>query len=105
MVDFAIENHFHCVTAEEFAIEVPSSAGGFHRVTFSRANRGPSMVNWNCTCKGFWFRKDCRHVREAKKSHCGWMSFIDGDQVLRDEDGHAFCPRCGGPVKSMRWAV
>lgn len=106
MPDLTIENRFHCESAESFEVRVPGSNGRTHVVTLSRNNKGPCQVNWACTCEAFRFGldKNCKHISAVKAKHCGWMGFVDGGKVAY-RNGKPVCPRCGGPVGSMGWAV
>lgn len=50
----------------------PPAAVVFHRVPssdgkkFYTVQNGPS--GWSCTCTGFGFRRDCKHVQSVKKA-------------------------------------
>jgi hypothetical protein len=106
MPDLTIEHHFHCDTADYFVAMVPGSNGRTHTVTLSRHNKGECQINWACTCEAFRFGKGkpCKHIKAAQKTHCGWMGFVDGGKVDH-KNGKPVCPKCGGPVSSMGWAV
>jgi hypothetical protein len=41
---------------------VNSKGNGSYTVKFDKAG-------WNCTCPGFSFRRDCKHVQQTKKSN------------------------------------
>lgn len=53
-----------------------------------------------CSCKGYQFRKSCKHVRELEETRCTWQEFLDEPMEEKDK-----CPRCGGPVEYMRVGV
>ena len=51
-------------------------------------------IGWSCTCKGYRYRKTCKHVAQAEKEQCTWhKEYSDEKQV---EEG--VCPVCGGPT-------
>jgi hypothetical protein len=48
------------VTPKENSWKVKNSKGnGYYTVSFNSV--------WNCTCTGFGFRRDCKHVQQIKK--------------------------------------
>lgn len=49
---------------------------------------------WTCTCKGFQFRKNCKHIEEVENNRCGWGGgALIGSPSEEPEDGK--CPECG----------
>jgi hypothetical protein len=54
----------------------------------------------HCTCKGFKFRKTCKHVNEAIESLCNYHEQVDGEPEL---DG--ICPKCLEPTEYVRVGV
>lgn len=104
MADFEILSFWHCKTADEFQVPV-----GKYLVKYGKTSHQNKDVqfDWSCTCGSYVYQKGtdqngyCKHIRAAKTDHCGWMQFIDGG----DATPEGKCPRCGGPVISMRWAV
>lgn len=53
-----------------------------------------------CTCKGFQFRKTCKHVKQLEAERCTWHGAYDEPQT---QEG--ICPRCGSPVDYARVGV
>jgi len=52
---------------------------------------------YTCTCRGFRYRADCRHIKEARGRRCGWNAACEpGVLPIRRA-----CPECGGPVKMI----
>jgi hypothetical protein len=90
--------------------EVLSSDGKTkYTVTFAGGEGGA-----HCTCKGFAYRKDCRHISEVFKKGCFWNPqwYDGGSREIKptnyiDEDHHIStrCPKCGGPTVPVRIAV
>jgi len=106
MPDMIVRSFWHCQSFENFEVETPSSRGdGVYLVIFGPTPFGPAQHDWSCECKGFLFRKRCKHVEAAKKSRCGWSQFGDGDDIKRAESGRPICPKCKGPVSAMNWGV
>ena len=98
MPDFTHEVFYHCVSAENFTMKVNEQT-----VTY-----GPSFgryeYDYSCTCKGFKFRKACKHIEKMREEHCNWMQFINGGQPV-EKNGKKCCPKCGSAVDTKRWAV
>lgn len=53
-----------------------------------------------CTCKGYHFRKTCRHLIAADDKCCTWHEAFDEPMT---EEGK--CPKCGKPVIYVNMAV
>jgi hypothetical protein len=106
MPDLIIRSFWHCQSFDTFEAKVPSSTGGVYIVTFGPVPFGPTQRDWQCECKGFKFRKSCRHVKEARKLRCGWSQFQDGGDVVRTKKGgDPQCPDCRGEVGAFDWGV
>jgi len=105
MPDLIPVSYWHCKEFEEFEVNVPSSKTGVYIVSFGPVPFGPVQRDWQCECKGFQFRKTCKHIPIAKRMRCGWSQYVDGGDVERDEKDSPRCPDCGGEVGAMDWAV
>ena len=57
-----------------------------------------------CTCKGFQFRKKCKHIDEIEHTRCTWHSMYSEPQTEEQEENHV-CPECGGETVTVRVAV
>ena len=57
-----------------------------------------------CTCKGFHFRRTCKHVKEVEKTQCTWNGFLDELQTEEEEQNRT-CPRCGKTTEFIRVGV
>ena len=95
MPDFVNEPFAYCESVENFVATV-----GDYVVTHGHTPFGECHYGWQCTCKGFKFRKYCKHIEIAKQDFCGWDEFVDGDGVK-----HNTCPSCGSALKSRMVAV
>lgn len=58
------------------------------------------QFGFTCDCKGYQFRKSCRHIKAAETMRCGWNQFVHGGEPI---DGR--CPKCGGEVTAENYAV
>jgi len=109
MPDFTEEVFFHCVTAEHFKMDVPSSSDPktVYKVSLGYSHEPrDAQYEWSCECKGFKMRHKCRHIDRAKNSpmYCGWNGFTDGGEVTY-KGGDPLCPNCGSLAKALRYAV
>jgi hypothetical protein len=95
MPDLTIESHYCCKSV----VDGQRNIGDYNQ-TFGFSPFGKYQYAWDCTCKGFQFRKTCKHVKQAETEQCGWDSFFHTGEVV---DGK--CPRCQGEVTVMRHAV
>ena len=66
------EVHDHWVQTKPVQEEKPSHTI-YETIDSSKGNKTYEVTFdgtwWNCTCVGFGFRKDCRHVQETKLKH------------------------------------
>jgi len=96
MPDLTEETFWLCASAHAWETTING-----HVVRYGYQARGPVQYDYACDCKGFTYRRRCRHIDEAKTAHCKWHQFIDGGEPTVEHH----CPRCGGPVTAERWAV
>lgn len=96
MPDYTVEYHWVCTAQDGASVKI-----GKYTVT----NHGPDAGGWRCTCQGFRFREDCKHVNQARQSVCHWNGFYDEGEPTVDEDSVHLCPNCGAPCKSVGFAV
>ncbi len=95
MPDLTVEHYPVCESARVWSTTVEGITGR-HTVTWEPGSEG---WNYRCTCKGFRFRRSCRHVEEARKQHCNWNGFVKGVSEAQE------CPKCGGPVFIQGYGV
>lgn len=103
MPDLTIEYYWLC----ESALGAGPWHIGTHKVEYGWQPQGRQygpQYDYSCDCKGFQFRKQCKHIEEAKKIHCKWHQYMDGGEPLKRGKTRK-CPRCKGPVTAERWAV
>ena len=53
-----------------------------------------------CTCKGYQFRKTCKHAKQVDEERCTWHGAYDEPMTEKNA-----CPRCGNPVIYVRVGV
>lgn len=96
MSDFTTESFWCCTTVRHWQANIDG-----HRVAWESlppsADVGYGFV---CDCKGYQFRRTCRHIKAAESMRCGWQEFVEGGEPV---DGR--CPKCGGEVTAERYAV
>ena len=63
------------------------------------ASVSPDTPN-HCGCKGFEFRGNCKHLREAVDSLCSWTTESDLKQSPQQEM-MAECPKCGAETVAL----
>lgn len=74
-------------------------------VSFQREINGHTVDfnnrrGWSCDCKGYEFRKTCRHITQAQAEKCAWNFELEYWEGIEDK-----CPSCGGPLEVVRVAV
>jgi len=101
------------VTLEDCAscfgvFSVEGSTGNTYEVAF----QGESGVH--CTCKGFEYRGDCKHVSETYRAACMFNPQHNKGKenpAIRPHDytyqqfSDGKCPACGGPMVYVKRAV
>jgi predicted RNA-binding Zn-ribbon protein involved in translation (DUF1610 family) len=93
MPDFTIEYYDMCSDLEEHK---RWNVGGYTQSYF--------MGELTCTCKGYKFRKTCKHINEVEKNRCTWHGAYDEVQTKEQEKNH-ICPMCGKETVVVRVAV
>lgn len=94
MPDLINRPYSYCLSVTNYQTKIDS-----HTVTHGKSG-GQYQYDWSCDCKGFKFRRKCKHVEAAKLSYCGWNEFTDGGSR---QDGK--CPKCSGEVSVMMVGV
>lgn len=61
-----------------------------------------TQYGWTCTCEGYKFRKNCKHITQVENLRCGWNQELE-PTLNANTDGS--CPQCGGPTSVVRIAV
>lgn len=89
MSDLTLQSYYYCKSVENFQVQI-----GKYTVKHG-TSRGQYQYDFNCTCPAFKFRKQCKHIEEAKQFYCGWDQFIDDKEVV-----NKCCPNCNGAVDS-----
>lgn len=88
--------------------EVVGSKGDTYHVSYAGGEGGA-----HCTCPGFKYRQDCKHVNETFKRGCFWHpqwhdagpAEVRPVEVTPHTVPGEQCPGCGGPVVAVRMAV
>lgn len=96
MSDLTVHSARWCASNDHWTLSVPNSKGdGHHLVTFADGR-------YACTCKGFSYRRQCRHVAQAREQHCqyGWEAAAGSPVPMGKR-----CPKCGGPTSVVQYAV
>lgn len=98
--------------ADYFAVYlVPSSKKGQPPYEVTLAGGEGSAY---CTCPGFAYRQNCRHIKYVWDHACLWNpQWHDGGpddlhpvRYLNEDQHHGgACPKCGGPMVPVRIAV
>ena len=105
MPDLTRHVFYHCPSVESHEAKIEGSTGKVYTVRLGYSRGGPTQFAWSCDCPGFKFRGRCKHIVEAKESHCGWSEFVHGGEVARDENNVARCPLCGELAIAQEHAV
>jgi len=111
MPDLTVHTAYTCETNIQWGpVTVKSSSGATsYEVSWGRRyDPMDALYGWSCTCKGFQFRKTCKHVKAVEAEHlrCGWNAELDPTvDPVRNKDGELCCPECGAPVYPEQVAV
>jgi len=96
MADLMTINAWQC-TGHEGTTDIAGSNGEKHTVIIDRDYR-------HCTCKGFQFRKTCKHIQQVFSKACCWhQQHEEGEPIERN--GKHYCPRCDAELESVRVGV
>lgn len=102
--DGVIEYRTVCASNLGCEIEVVGSKGDVYVLRWGKDPQGFTQMAWICTCKGYQHRYTCRHQGEAQAKACfAGREAYNGDQGL--DRAATECPKCGGPVTSIKVAV
>jgi hypothetical protein len=93
MSDLTIEYFQMCSDIEEHKTW---NIGG-HSQTYS-------MGELTCTCKGYQFRKRCKHIKDIEYKQCTWHGAYDENQTPEQEKNR-ICPICGKETVVVRVGV
>ena len=105
MPDLDIVAFACCESVIHDQIEVPSSSGSTYNVAWEPAPPDHEYGYWwHCECKGFQYRRECKHTAQAEAEHCGWDAFLHKGEPV-EIDGERCCPWCYGPVTAQRYGV
>jgi len=76
---------------KSFAIAIPSSSdsGTVYEIKGSFI-RGEI----SCTCPGFQFRENCKHLR-LEVTECGWSALTSPEPQTMEQKKDHICPLCG----------
>lgn len=107
MATLDIEYRYTCPSNIHWEKKVIGSKGDLYTVTYDGGHYDP----WRCSCPGFQYRGECKHIKAAEKERCGWAweSFC-GDRCEPKKDpkkpgGFGLCPICNEPVEVIRVGV
>lgn len=94
-----------CVCNVRWEKKVTGSKGDTYTVSFGEHVPGPYAANWECSCPGFKYYGDCKHIRQTKTEKCCWGEGAAWGSPERDipEDGK--CPECGSDIVTVIVAV
>lgn len=97
-----IEQMVQCKSWSTWTKEVTGKSGETYVISHGLTPWANYQYGMECTCKGFQFRKTCKHVKQAESENecCLWHQQYDGGYL-----GDGKCPKCGGPVEAVMCAV
>ncbi len=93
---------YMCSSGKFWSYDLKSSDGKkTYQVTFDRLPPSAKYeYGFSCTCESFKFRKECKHINQAKEYFCGWHQQLDGGSPVEGK-----CPNCNGETVSVMCAV
>ena len=110
MPDLTPQTYYHCGSAESFHATIQGSKKAIYKVAWNKFghNNPDVQYDYSCTCPSYKFSggKHCKHIEMVRVSgkHCNWMQFTEGGDVVTNEEGETFCPKCGCEAHAMGWA-
>ncbi len=108
MPDLDIVYKQQCMEWMHKSVEVPSSSDPSKTYTvtadFSETRRREN--EYHCTCKGYQFRKMCKHVQHVidNKLICDWHQMWGMGQSKEEKENY-ICPKCKGKTEVVRVGV
>lgn len=102
MPELNIENRLICEQMLYFRTTIEGSSSNYKVECYNG--------KWNCECKSFQFRKDCKHIHAAIKLRCDWFedtSDLEPVEVPKSEDNSLgmACPLCNRPLCVIKVGV
>jgi hypothetical protein len=95
MPDLTTHSYWACETCASWQTTIDG-----HLVAWGPTPGGQCVYGWSCDCKGFKFRRRCRHADAAEPQRCGWQQFVHGGEPAGDR-----CPRCAAALVAESHAV
>ncbi len=87
-----------CGSNIEWSMRVKASKSNhYHLVRYTRTPTGKVQYDYTCSCRGYTFRKTCRHIKEASAHRCGW-----NDDLTSVHHEHQVCPECQGELMPVK---
>lgn len=101
MPDMTKEYRRWCASNESWSKLIQGSKGKTHLVKYSRVH-GRDLYDYTCTCDAFKFGKgkECKHITEAKKSHCMFNHDACCGGGGAEVKGNV-CPNCGDDLLTI----
>ena len=102
-MSYIIETFLWCPSNEADSRTFVGSNGEEYTCTYGSHIPGPYQMNWACTCKGFQYRKQCKHITMAENLRCGhgWEAAAGSPAQYPDRK----CPKCGADAVPVRVAI
>ena len=78
---------------------------GDYIVWYNASDPLETVAGWHCDCADFKYRKrQCKHILQAKELRCNWNWEVLAGSGCWDVVGDK-CPRCDGPLVSVKVGV